>query len=297
MACIVFTIARHAPPACYDDAQNDAKRRALRILSYELSLLFLPPRAGKLVHLFSSARAVSPDDGLWSIPEVVGGTPPLLPVAIPDSRTMEGPVVWVPLPHDVPARWYGDEEEAWTVDSMTAFRAWVESQLAQLRATVPPHVLRPHLAHLAEESAAGRASDGAWSGFDFPPRFLAFKPRMWMVMADIMREQDGVGVGATQGVGRDDKRGGTGDDDGGDDAGGVVVIDSDGEQGSGDATGGASAGAGGGAGSGAGSGAGRVITHAPQAPTDVPTATAAEAAALSFEQQMALVLERSKTET
>ena len=56
-------------------------------------------------------------------------------------------------------------------------------------------------------------------------------------------------------------------------------------------------GAGGGAGSGAGSGAGRVITHAPQAPTDVPTATAAEAAALSFEQQMALVLERSKTET
>ena len=295
MACIVFTIARHAPPACYDDAQNDAKRRALRILSYELSLLFLPPRAGKLVHLFSSARAVSPDDGLWSIPEVVGGTPPLLPVAIPDSRTMEGPVVWVPLPHDVPARWYGDEEEAWTVDSMTAFRAWVESQLAQLRATVPPHVLRPHLAHLAQESAAGRASDGAWSGFDFPPRFLAFKPRMWMVMADIMREQDGVGVGATQGVGGDDKRGGTGGDD--DDAGGVVVIDSDGEQGSGDATGGASAGAGGGAGSGAGSGAGRVITHAPQAPTDVPTATAAEAAALSFEQQMALVLERSKTET
>ena len=295
MACIVFTIARHAPPACYDDAQNDAKRRALRILSYELSLLFLPPRAGKLVHLFSSARAVSPDDGLWSIPEVVGGTPPLLPVAIPDSRTMEGPVVWVPLPHDVPARWYGDEEEAWTVDSMTAFRAWVESQLAQLRATVPPHVLRPHLAHLAQESAAGRASDGAWSGFDFPPRFLAFKPRMWTVMADIMREQDGVGVGATQGVGGDDKRGGTGGDD--DDAGGVVVIDSDGEQGSGDATGGASAGAGGGAGSGAGSGAGRVITHAPQAPTDVPTATAAEAAALSFEQQMALVLERSKTET
>ena len=284
-----------APPAYYDDAQNDAKRRALRILSYELSLLFLPPRAGKLVHLFSSARAVSPDDGLWSIPEVVGGTPPLLPVAIPDSRTMEGPVVWVPLPHDVPARWYGDEEEAWTVDSMTAFRAWVESQLAQLRATVPPHVLRPHLAHLAQESAAGRASDGAWSGFDFPPRFLAFKPRMWMVMADIMREQDGVGVGATQGVGGDDKRGGTGGDD--DDAGGVVVIDSDGEQGSGDATGGASAGAGGGAGSGAGSGAGRVITHAPQAPTDVPTATAAEAAALSFEQQMALVLERSKTET
>ena len=284
-----------APPAYYDDAQNDAKRRALRILSYELSLLFLPPRAGKLVHLFSSARAVSPDDGLWSVPEVVGGPPPPLPVAIPDSRTMEGPVVWVPLPHDVPARWYGDEEEAWTVDSMTAFRAWVESQLAQPRATVPPHVLRPHLAHLAQESAAGRASDGAWSGFDFPPRFLAFKPRMWMVMADIMREQDGVGVGATQGVGGDDKRGGTGGDD--DDAGGVVVIDSDGEQGSGDATGGASAGAGGGAGSGAGSGAGRVITHAPQAPTDVPTATAAEAAALSFEQQMALVLERSKTET
>ena len=74
------------------------------------------------------------------------------------------------------------------------------------------------------------------------------------------------------------------------------VSDSDGEQGSGDATGGASAGAGSGAGGGAGSG-GRVTTHAPQAPTDAPTATAAEAAALSFEQQMALVLERSKTET